>query len=432
MAHLKRVSKQEPCPICGKPDFCFWKERQKEPGLYNLYCNRTSAAKGSIISGCDGQDYVSIFLTDASTIFEEVKQREERTKKTIAGEKKAYVPQRLTVLDSVSPLPHQVLDKIYRCMMEMLPLYKFHAKYLLKEGWSLALIQQHGICSFPAANLHKLPDSLQETKSRVLLAQDVMAKLSLRSLTGVPGAYMDEKGRWTFHSKSGIVFPVYDENGLIYRLRIRMDYMDLPVSLLEDTDGFYYIDQETRVEVSMSGAYKITNAKKIFMDFPTHKGKYRNFSSFLMDKNAYDSGFIENCFLKGCEAKNNLLYAMRPTDQHSVCWITEGEKKALFSNYALKQPVIALPGVNSFPLLDKPEHGKTPLEIMRSKGTHIFVIAFDADRFRNEMVLRNQNKLALLLKSRQFIVYIAVWNESAGKGLDDCLASGNRPSFYKV
>ncbi len=41
-------------------------------------------------------------------------------------------------------------------------------------------------------------------------------ELGLKSLAGVPGAYLNDKGNWSFVSKSGLVFPVYDEDGFIY------------------------------------------------------------------------------------------------------------------------------------------------------------------------------------------------------------------------
>lgn len=329
MAQIKSVTRQNPCPVCGKPDFCFWREREKDPGYFNLYCNRTSEAKGTIITGKDGKDYLVIYQSNTATIFEEKNQRAERTKHNVSGEKKEYTPRNFTVMDSITPLTHQKLDQVYRCMMSHLPLFKFHAKYLAKEGWSMKLIREHGICSMPAANIRKLPASLKGSLSRTVLAARVMQDLSMKSLAGVPGAYINEQGSWTFHAKSGILFPVYDSDGLIYRMRIRMDYLDLPVTVLEDSQGFYYLDKGIRIELSMSGAFKWVDNQKIFMDFPSHKGKYRNFSSYKMDAASYQSGYIQNAYNKGCEAKNALLYAFHASDNFSVWWITEAKKSIL-------------------------------------------------------------------------------------------------------
>ena len=139
MGLIKRVSRTEPCPICGKPDYCFWKEREKEPDMYNLYCNRSSEAPGVIVTGIDGNEYVSIYEQSRGTIYESVTQREERRKEIITGEKKEMAPRQYTVLDSITPLPNEQLDSIYRSIMRHLPLYKFHAQYLLHETWNMFL-----------------------------------------------------------------------------------------------------------------------------------------------------------------------------------------------------------------------------------------------------------------------------------------------------
>lgn len=431
MALIKSVSRTEPCPICGKPDYCFWKEREKEPDMYNLYCNRSSEAPGVIVTGVDGIEYISIFEQSRGTIYESVVQREERKKERVTGKKKERSPRQFTILDSIMPLPNEQLDTIYRSLMRHLPLYKFHAQYLLNEGWNMELIRQHQICSFPAEWKNQLPQSLKKIPSRENLATDIMNELSLKSLAGVPGAYINEKGQWTFCGKSGIVFPVYDENGFIHRLRIRLDYVDLPVKILEDDKGFYYMDHSERITVSMSGPYKTVEDKRIYISFKSHEGKYRNFSSYKQDKEAYKSGFIQNIFNKGCEAKNQLVYAMNQTDDFRVFWLIEGEKKAFLSNYIVKQPFVCIPGVSDFGKLFTPTNGKTPIDIIRQKGCRIVIIAYDADKYHNDAVMTSLIKLAQAIKKEGLLTIIADWNELNGKGLDDLFSSFCLPAFYE-
>ena len=97
-----------------------------------------------------------------------------------------------------------------------------------------------------------------------------MEELSLKSLAGVPGAYVNDRGQWTFNSRSGIVFPIYDAEGLIYRLRVRLDYIDLPVQIQEDSEGFYYMNQSERITISMSGPYKMLGDERIRIRFNSH------------------------------------------------------------------------------------------------------------------------------------------------------------------
>lgn len=97
-----------------------------------------------------------------------------------------------------------------------------------------------------------------------------------------------------------------------------------------------------------------------------------------------------------------------------------------------KQPVLWLPGVNSYQLLLKPYKGVTPVDMMRKKGAKIAVIAFDADKAVNPMVMRCFDKLAELLLKEGFTVYSAEWDMALGKGIDDLLSSGNLPAFKLI
>lgn len=429
----KRVSRSEPCPVCGKPDWCGWQARQDNPNLWNLYCNRSSAAKGDIVSGVDGNDYVAVHDLGGTIKFEEKNQREARLKQRVSGEAKKYTPRQYTVVDSISPLPNDQLDTVYRCMLGLLPLYKFHAEYLLKEGWSMELIKKHHVCSFPADKFKYLPFSLKKGMiTREKLAELLRGKLSMKSLAGVPGAYIKDNGCWSFAGRSGIVFPIYDADGHIIRLRIRMDYIDLPVSLKEDENGFYYMDKDERVSVTMSGAFTEKNGERIYKRFSTHEGKYRPLTSYAQNDEAYKAGFIENIYHKGCEAKNQLTFIMDENLDASVFWITEGEKKALFASHVLRQPFIGLPGVGDYKRLLVPHlRGRSTLDIMRERGVHTAVVAFDADRYNNVYVMKFQEELVKLLKNEGFKVLVADWNEKDGKGIDDLLLSGHLPFVYE-
>ena len=429
------VTKNSPCPICGKPDYCWWKEREDHPGFYNLYCNRTSEAKGTIVSGVDGNDYVAIFEKDPGTIYQNIREREEMFGKSIEGEAvKSATPRNCVVIDAVEPLEHERLDQAYRILLSILPLYDYHVKYLISEGWNLDLLEKHHICSMPVRDYKMaLPEYQKCFLTREAMADKTMKILGWKDLKGVPGAYLNRKGAWTWNSMAGIVFPVYDEDGFIYRLRLRLDYMDLPVKMLKDQKGFYYMDSGQRVDVAMGGPAKTgTNGERIKIQFESHKGKYRPITSFLVDNDAYKSGFIENRYHKGCEAGNVLGFAMSPNDNYSVFWVTEGEKKGLYTNYVLKQPVLWLPGVNSIKLVEKPHHGVTPLEVMRQHGARMAIIAFDADKATNDMVMKCHQKLAERLKQNGFTTYSAEWNMTDGKGIDDLLSAGKLPKFKKL
>ena len=148
-----------------------------------------------------------------------------------------------------------------------------------------------------------------------------------------------------------------------------------------------------------------------------------------MDQEAYSKGMIENVYINGCEAGNVLGWAMSAGDDRSVFWITEGEKKGLYANSILKQPVLLLPGVTSYKLVEKKRGGLTPLDHLKHNGAKVAVIAFDADKETNPMVRKSQDELGKILKANGFKVFSAEWNINNGKGIDDLLSHGILPSF---
>ena len=432
MVRKHPVTKQEPCPICGKLDFCWWKEREDHTGYFNLYCNRISEAKGTIVTGLDGNEYMAVFEKNPGTIFQNKAEREEMFGKEMkGGKRKKAEEKRYLVVDAVEVLDHESLDQVYRSLMSILPLYPFHASYLMKEGWSLDLLKKHQICSMPPGRYDQMVTELQKYyMSRESMAKEVMKITGRKNLKGVPGAFQEKTGEWTFLSKSGILFPVYDEDGLIYRLRLRMDYMDLPKRIYSAQSGFYYKEGVEKVQVTMGGPVKIgSDGEKIKVQFDSHQGKYRPLTSYKMDQEAYSKGMIENVYINGCEAGNVLGWAMSTGDDRSVFWITEGEKKGLYANSILKQPVLLLPGVTSYKLVEKKRGGLTPLDHLKHNGAKVAVIAFDADKETNQMVRKSQDELGKILKANGFKVFSAEWNINNGKGIDDLLSHGILPSF---
>ena len=83
-------------------------------------------------------------------------------------------------------------------------------------------------------------------------------------------------------------------------------------------------------------------------------------------------------------------------------------------------------------LTQKRRGGKSALDILKQRGTKSAVIAYDADRYKNDMVMNAMNGLANLLQNEGFNVYIADWEIKDGKGLDDLLSEGYLPSLMLV
>lgn len=61
------------------------------------------------------------------------------------------------------------------------------------------------------------------------------------------------------------------------------------------------------------------------------------------------------------------------------------------------------------------------MEYLKKSGTELFAIAFDADKYENEMVLMSERGLVNRLLKEVLRPVILNWNASFGKGLDDCI-----------
>lgn len=169
---LIRVNKNHKCPICGKEDWCGFNSRI-------AICMRVpsdiSAKKGWVHK-----------LTDGMEVRYELPQPE--------------APIALVV----------VRDAVYRDLLNLLKLNKFHKDDLLKRGLSEEEIKENRFKSVP-----EKPWSVATE----------LIKMG-HSLDGIPGFYKAQ-GKygdyWTFISSPGYFIPVKNEKGKIEALQIRVD-----------------------------------------------------------------------------------------------------------------------------------------------------------------------------------------------------------------
>lgn len=401
MAHgIQNMNRNNRCPICGKPDWCGWMDARNGGQL--VFCHRTdssSLTKGKDgVIGHDGNYYIFVGLSrSGSPVFEEANQRLAKQRLEEGLDVKNFDTSTiqkkvLTPVDIVEPLSdHKKLSAVYNRLLDLLVLEEEDYLYLLSEGWTDELIKKHKVKSFPVDDYTRFKNQgciHSKNPWRVSLGKTLSAEFD--SLCGIPGAYRNQKGNWTFAPAAGILFPLYDENGDIYRLRVR-----------------------------------VKNVKE--------GGKYRNFSSYRVDKKAEEQGFLMNLFADGCRAGNHLgFYMNRAVDDMYLAYITEGEKKGILGNSILKNPFISVPGVNSFEKLTEGSQGNRPVDVLKKMGIQIFVIAFDADKNTNSAVLSYEKKTIEMLKNEGFQIGIAYWDMVQGKGIDDLLANGYRPNYQLV
>ena len=181
----------------------------------------------------------------------------------------------------------------------------------------------------------------------------------------------------------------------------------------------------------MKGAYKLLpDGSHSFRKDGMFKGKYRNFSSFAADEEEEKNNRIVNVYQSGVASGNKLsFYSDCSRDDMYIAYITEGEKKGAYSNFTMRAPFISLPGVDSWKLLFKGKNGERPVDVLKADGCRIIVVAFDADKGTNATVLDRERKTVEALRDEGFILGVASWDIHLGKGIDDLLAAGYKPSY---
>lgn len=206
------------------------------------------------------------------------------------------------------------------------------------------------------------------------LRRSVAAALAARfNLAGVPGFYLDREKGWSIvHYPDGYFVPVRDCAGRIQGLQIRV----LP------------------------------------FDPAKHSGKYTWFSSAGRECGAKASQWLHLALPPGVEVAGRV-------------WLTEGALKADVASHYLKVPFVASPGNCRV---------KDLLSVLESLGVEEVVMAYDADRYRNDNVRREVDKLDTGMSVAGIHVEPAVWPvkivEGRGlvpKGIDDaCLLRARR------
>lgn len=432
---VKEVSNARRCPICGKPDYCgFYPTMEGEIVL----CKREiSAQKNEGRMGYDGKYYMCVGISRGDNrCFMDAALLKCAMDKQGTKEVKIHLPEEPEYIDPVEQLPDFMLDKMYRVMATKLKLEPMHREYLHNEGWNDEMIEKYMVVSFPEKDFSRFKFRKEEkyvNPYRKRIAKEMLSELGnpVNGLKGLPGAFQQGED-WTFTGPSGIIFWQYNPQHQIVGARIRMDYMDVRGEILKDANGKYFIeDGEKWYLQPMKGAYRLLpDGTKSFRKDGNFKGKYRNFSSFHADEEEERKNRIVNIYKNGVAAGNKLSFYSDPArDDMYIAYVTEGEKKGAFSNFKMRAPFVALPGVDSWKLLLKGPKGKRPVDVLKETGCRIIVVAFDADKATNANVLDRERKTVEGLKNEGFILGVASWDINMGKGIDDLLAAGYRPGY---
>ncbi len=514
------ATRQKPCPLCGKTDHCWSANYGSEGWLY--YCAKVSDTS---VFGRDGVKYLlkdnrafpggrsgGYFVYEAEE--QQLRNREEYIAKLKADNpnwkpnpnykkqsRKEAVPQgepmEAIEVDVVNPLPNEKLNEIYRYLLDLLVLEDSHKKALLDEwnassvhpGLGERILEHWPIKSLPMNDwARKNSGAALKNKTRRQIV-DAMVK-QFGNLKGVPGFYLEtskwidkvtgeqkEHTHWQIINLSGIVYPQYDSDGNIYRIRIgdehpvlqeyakdsggnylyevyeRQVWVEGQPHIIEDkkkavcadilwdkrTGEWVREDRATKKRTILYSRQKgITSVKITDKGYPKIDGKvdgkYKNFSSYFRKEVQKGNKILAyNGYAEGTRSGSQVSIFTRPGDKMKYVYITEGEKKAIVMNEILHCPVIALPGVHTFSKLFEKEYGKQEsiMDHLIRNGLAAVIVVYDADKAVNDAVLSAESGLLDLCKSKGITTFVGSWDPHFGKGADDILIIGKQLDIFQ-
>lgn len=258
----------------------------------------------------------------------------------------------------------QEIHKTLTMLLRVLSLRPAHREHLrVKRGLSDEQIRQFGFKSTPrSCECRAIAHRLAESGC---------------TLEGVPGFYLDEKGRWTmkfFDRTSGIVIPLRGAGGLLQGLQIRLDH-----------------------PIKKEG------------DPPEKPGiKYLPFSSTGKPMGVTSGSPIH----------------VAGSSSARVVYVTEGALKADIAHALTGRTFVATVGVNNTMGLDE------LFAFLRRNGTEEIVEAEDMDKFCNPNVSRGASKVHELALKNGLRCRRLVWNPNH-KGIDDWLLALRRREIKK-
>ena len=467
----EQISSAEPCKICGKPDYCY--RLIFEDGSTLHCCARTESS--SVFNG--GNEYVFVRQkeTEIGTYhyYQEKTERDASRRAYIeslkaSGQYKTgyrgrvnrptvskkdsvtYTEQKDTLIPGECPVASiDRLDKVHRRFMQLLILEDFDYKKLKSDwdseitgdGFIDLIISTYPVKSFPPEDekrgvlKRKLNNPYRKAMANALNKE-------FGSLAGIPGFYQEEDGSWNIAGQEGIIFPCYNDEGKLVRLRIRESFPEIQTTfngvegsmkhaISKNGEDLWFFTPKGSKDSELVWGKQVQKISLKKDGCPKGKasGKYKNLASVYKVKDT--DGNIKNAYLNGTKSGSHFSLYDKYTQDYSVVYITEGEKKAMVANMLLKVPVISLPGTGTFMKLFKPdEEGEALIDKLLKKGLKLAIIAYDADKNENVRVLKAEQGAIAQFKQRSISIAIGEWNANFGKGLDDILVAGIMPSVY--
>lgn len=469
-----RCSPSNPCPLCGATDYDMAIEYAPDDVAY--WCHKVKG-KEVVANGIeylcikeDKETSIGVFniyqrkdlvLQKRKEWVEEQRNRNpdwKASKRNSAGTPAGAIEYRQKKqIPPIQPLSHKELDERYRYFLSLLVLEDKH-RQKMEEEWTSAvypelagkLLHRYPIRSLPPLDnvrfAHGYNEKLKNQSRKKIVAAMVKRFNDLR---GIPGFYLRSGGkwdslpeseRWTFISGEGIIFPVYDMDGYLYRLRYRDDYHNQKVKAPKefrgaqgvfshryDADGhhtWYWTPEGGSPELVYGPDKKDVPLNKWGIPvLGKAENKYKTLSSVYM-KDMGDC--IKNSMEGGSPSGSPYsIYSPEGAYNKSIVIGTEGEKKGMVASAIKGVRVVSVAGVGTFSaLFDADCGGKSVIQRLKEDGMKVFVLCYDADKSENEMVSNAEKNFLLRIKQEGVTPCTGEWSGKFDKGLDDILLMG--------
>lgn len=269
-----------------------------------------------------------------------------------------------------------VLNKVFRTMVELSPLSAEHKEYLMTErNLSEKEIEEGMYFTFPTRR------KMTAITSRV----KGMFEEGVEVLATIPGFFLNKSDNlWTFASNKGIGIGIKNARGEIVGVQIRHDKKN----------------EEKSRYVWFSSSFAMYNDEK------------------------YDLGTSSG-------SPADVVYPDVITN--TTVFVTEGRFKAQQIAKEKGSIAISVQGVTTWKgivkELESVIFSSITKERYHKKGVpfkvNVVLVAFDADMNYNYPVFQQLRNMTGQIESKGYNVYYLNWNESFGKGIDDVFIAGS-------
>lgn len=491
MIKRTRCSKTFPCPICGSTDYDM--VVSYDDGSNIIHCHKATGNSDMSVNGkifiCVKQDYISDIgrfnlyqeKNEKDRIDEDKKRRwmespafEEWKKKKGITDFKPRKNYKTTTsaapvvadftkreVETLKPLDNKELNDRYRFLLSNLVLEDKHEQRLRAE-WKSAIyptiadeiLTKYPIRSMPPEDkVHFCSGETFKNPTRKQLLSMMIKEFG--DPRGVPGIYLrqgkywDEQPlseRWTISGQEGIIFPCYDLNNNIYRLRLKIDYYNKTVKdhSFNGMNGTFYhkystegkhlwyfdenpyspygLDRNPQKEILVyGGKQNLIELKDGVPVIGKAANKYKTLSSYY-EKIVGDK--VINGLKYGCSGGTPYSLYLPEGANNQVVIGTEGEKKGMIASAIKKCPVLTNPGVGVYKQLFEKHNGKSVIDVLKERGMKMFILCYDADKSENTNVLAAEKGFIKALHDENVLVMKGDWSGSFDKGLDDILLQG--------